>query len=300
MGEASVSVVVTAYNSVDSLERCLNSLSRQPAVEVIVSDCSDVDPTPRLRARFPEMKFLRFDERRSIPELRREAVRIAKGDILAVTEGWMIPAADWVERLVEAHAAYPEDPAIGGTIAFVGQSEDASAFDWADYFTEYGFHMPGGPDGHTGALTGPNVSYKRWAVELCRPLFEQARWEPFIHGFLQEKGYQLRRVDGAMTVYRKPADPVTVLRQRFRYGRWHAAERGKPWGLVERLARATIWPAIAALLLLRLWRAVAERPAMRRPFFRALGWVTAQYSAWALGEAVGYLFGKGSKKHPIY
>ena len=60
--QPTVSVVVASYNSWESLEQCLSSLTNQQATEVIVADCSDSDHTPALAARFPSVKFRHFNQ----------------------------------------------------------------------------------------------------------------------------------------------------------------------------------------------------------------------------------------------
>jgi hypothetical protein len=305
-----VSVVVVSYNTPRRLEKCLASLSRQPAAEILVMDCSDANPGALLAAKFPAVEFRHFAEKLSIPELRREGIRASKGDVVALTESWMEPCPVWVQSLSEAHRRYPDVPAVGGPIAFpcegaqggaaagVGSSTHGVApalLEWADYFSEYGEHVPGPGDTRevlpAGSLSGANCSYKRWAIETCRDLVDQAAWEPLIHERLLAAGHELKRAAAARVCYQKPAVLGDLLRQRFHYGRGHGAGRtlGRP--RIERLARGVAAPLVPWVLLGRLWRGLPQTPGLRGRVLAASGWILALNSAWALGEAAGAWFG---------
>ncbi len=91
----------------------------------------------------------------------------------------MVPGSDWVESLRKAHQQYASAPVIGGPVRF-DPGEGASAFQWGDFFYEYGRHMTPADDGavddatadcgvvdssEVDELTGANCSYKRAALE---------------------------------------------------------------------------------------------------------------------------------------
>jgi glycosyltransferase involved in cell wall biosynthesis len=298
-----VSVVVVSYNTPRTLEQCLASLSRQPAAEILVMDCSDTDPGVSLGARFPAVQFRHFDGRLSIPQLRREGIHAAKGEIVALTESWMEPCAGWVESLIEAHREYADVPAVGGPIAFPCAGAAASRLEWADYFSEYGEHIPGAAGGRevstTERISGANCSYKRWAIEECRDLVDQAAWEPLIHERLLKRGHELKRAAGARVCYERPARLAELLRRRFRHGRGHGAERSRGQSGIERIARGGAAPLVPWVMLGRLRRGLPRTPGLRRRFWEATGWILALNAAWALGEAAGTWFGTGKQTQAI-
>jgi GT2 family glycosyltransferase len=275
-----LSVVVASYNSAATLQLCLESLEGQvgPSDEIIVADCSDRDPREEFTRTFERVRFLRFEEKCSIPELRREALKLASGEILLLTEGRVVPSKFWAASLGEAHLTHPKAPAFGGPI----DSNSTAAFDEAVFFCEYGLHMAPAPDGESGELSGANLSYKRWVLDLCRDLLEAGAWEPFWHRRLEEQGYRLRRVGAAGVVYRNSLSLGQFLRQRFHYGRWFAAERFRGG---RRLLYAALCPVLPVLLTVRLGRLAVVRGRGGR-YFRALPWIAVFQVVWAAGERV--------------
>lgn len=299
-----VSVVVVSYNTPRTLEKCLAALARQPAAEILVIDCSDRDPGQSLRSRFPGVVFHHFPSKLSLPELRRDGIRASTGEIVALTESWMRPSPGWVAALREAHRQSTDAAAVGGPVAFPCEGKTASLLAWADYFCEYGEYVPGSGNS-TGLslsknISGANCSYKRWALEECRDLIEQAAWEPRIHERLRQRGHGLMRVATAWVCYDKSCRLRDLLSQRFHYGRGHAAERLRraPW--IGRLARGAAAPLVPWVLLGRLWRIVRPIPGVRTRFLAATGWILALNSAWALGEAAGAWFGPAGGDPDIF
>jgi hypothetical protein len=257
-------------------------------------DCSDRDPGVSLRARFPTVEFRHFPNMLSIPQLRREGIHASKGEIVALTESWMEPCSGWVESLREAHQKSPDAAAVGGPIGFPCDGATATGIEWADYFSEYGEHVPDGdvPEiSFAAGISGANCSYKRWAIEKCRDLIDEGAWETLIHDRLRERGHPLRRAAAAQVCYRRPAALGDLLRQRFSYGRGHGVGlgRGKAW--IVRLARGAAAPLVPWVLLWRLWRGLPQAQDVRAHCLAATGWILALNTAWALGEAAGSWFG---------
>src|SRR5450432_611124 len=70
-----LSVIVTSYESPGTLRLRLRSLVTQgEAREIVVSDCSTRQPARFLQTEFPGVRFLQFDEVRSVPQLRWAAL----------------------------------------------------------------------------------------------------------------------------------------------------------------------------------------------------------------------------------
>ncbi len=260
-------------------------------------DGSDVDPGVSLAARFPGVEFRHFAVKRSIPELRGDGIHAAKGDVVALTESWMEPCGGWVEALREAHREHAGVPVVGGPVAFPCSGASATRLEWADYFSEYGEHVPGREGGAELStamrISGANCSYKRWALEECRDLIEQGAWEPRIHERLRQRGHELKRAAGALVCYQRPTKLGALLRQRFQHGRGHAVEQRHGRSVLERIARGAAAPLVPWVLSARLWRGLPGSGGLRRRFLAAAGWILALNAAWALGEAAGSWFGPG-------
>ena len=101
-----LSVIVTSYESPQVLEQCLEALSAQADVaEIVVADCSRRDPGGSLGERFPAVRFLHFNEPRTVPRLRWAALPETSGEIVGAIEARTIPTTDWAARILAAHRA---------------------------------------------------------------------------------------------------------------------------------------------------------------------------------------------------
>jgi len=314
-----ISVVVASYNTPKTLEMCLRSLASQSAEQVLVLDCSDQDPAPLLSKQFPAVRFFYFGEAVSIPRLRWKGFRESTGDVVANLESWMVPGPGWVEALREVHSEQASAPVVGGAVAF-DPGDGGSAFQWGDFFYEYGRHMApadgGGADdgvatggeassretedGEVAELTGANCSYKRAALEECDDLLEHGAWDSALHERFQKQGTPLWRAGSATVEYCGDPTPRQVILQRFHYGRWFAAERNAELTFAERVVRCLTSPLVPWILLRRLWQSLDGKPGARRQLARSVAWVMFSYSLWSLGEARGYLLGGGSSEHRIF
>ncbi len=282
-----LSVIVTSYESPETLRQCLKSLSRQEeAGEIVVSDCSRELPE-RLKRDFPAVRFLQFGEARAVPELRWAALPLVTGEVVAAVEARCVPSATWCAELLAAHRGQPDAPAVGGPVTL---APGASAFDWGLYFCEYGAFAPPVQTGEAPAISGANLSYKRAALEACADLTGRGEWETLIHEQWRRGGLHLWLCQAAVE-FRNSISPATALTQRWHYGRGYAADRVRGAGLVKRLAYAAAGCALPLLLLARI-ALLARQKRLGSVFLRACGWVALLSTAWSAGEIAGYLAGQ--------
>jgi len=291
----SLSVIVTSYGSPQSLRQCLESLAIQPeAGEIIVADCSPEDPAETVGSLFPQVLFLNFREKRTVPQMRWEAYRHATGATIAAVEARCRPARDWCATLLRAHEKWPDAPAAGGPVAF---HAPASARDLGLYFCEYGLYAPPVQEGPVRELSGANLSYKREALEQCRDLLDAGAWETLLHDRWRKQGRTLIMCP-ATVIFENGMDLNTILEQRFVYGRGYAAARLPGAAPLRRIVYAGFCSVLPFLLAVRLWNAAREK-ALSTSYWRAFGWILLFSCAWSLGEMAGYLLGK-AKGNPIF
>ena len=123
----SVSVVIGSNAPPESLEACLAALEGQrgDGDEVLVYEGA-ASPAA-LRERFP---WARFVDRpgQLVPELWRDGIDAATGDLVALTIAQMVPAEDW---LAEVRRQLERYDAVGGAI---DPGKGLRPTDWAEYF----------------------------------------------------------------------------------------------------------------------------------------------------------------------
>ena len=281
-----LSVIVISYNS-GRLEACLEALAAQPeAGEIVVADCSDVDPTPALAPRFPRVQFMHVGEKRSVPQLRWAAYGRTTGSIVGSFEARSVPALDWCARMVRAHQDHPSAPAVGGPIAL---RTPASPRDLGLYLCEYGPFAPPVRTGPVEDVSGANVAYKRAALDRAADLMAAGRWETLLHLRWRREGLPLVLCD-ATVVFENAMSTATALKQRFAYGRGYAATRLAHERRLVRVAYGAGALVLPLLLTVRLGRSLLGKGRVKA-FGRALLWILLFNAAWAAGELAGYLAG---------
>ncbi len=292
-----LSLVIASRGDVNSLIACVRSFADQAdadALEIVVAHAGADDDAARVRAACPSTRLLHFTEAKSIPELRAAGIKAARAAVVAMTEDHCLAGEDWVSRVLRAH----EQPhaAIGGPV------ENAATdriVDWAVYFCEYGRYMPPVASGPTDDLPGPNVSYKRAAIDAFRDLLDEGTWEPFWHWRLLDRGATLANDPAVVVYHRKHFTFGGFMRERYHYARSFAASRVAGAGLVRRAAFVLASPLLPPLLVWRLLRQVLGKGRRRRELLLALPLVAAFTLSWAIGELVGYAAGAGDSARKI-
>ena len=133
--------------------------------EIVVAD-GGTNPAPHLDETGPAVRWVKSPGV-SVFVLFADALRAARGDLVALTEDHAMPRAGWIAAVLAAHARHPEAAAIGGAIE--NGSRDR-LIEWASYFTTQGPHMAPLGDRVVPMTTNEaDVSYKRWALERFDP-----------------------------------------------------------------------------------------------------------------------------------
>lgn len=292
-----LSVVVASLNGAGSLADCITSFVRQPRgneIEVVVAESSDNDMAAKICSQYANVRLFHFAERRSIPELRATGLLNARGEILAMTEDHCLADAHWVENILHAH----ESPSlvIGGAVE---NAATERLIDWAVYFCEYGRYMLPVAAGPTVDLPGPNVSYKRMALDYFRDLLAPASWEPFWHWRLVSRGITLIN-DPSLVVYHcKNFTLRGFLDERYYYARSFAGRRVEGAPRHKRALFILAAPLLPPLLLGRIVGRVLRKGRHRRELFLSLPYIILFTLSWSLGELIGYAWGAGDSLDKI-
>ena len=112
MTEPMASVIVLAWNGIDYLETCLNSILAQEhaSFEVIVVDNGSKDGSPDfVQQHFPQVKLIRNDRNLGFAAGNNVGLRAANGDILVLLNQDTEVQPSWLAALVHTFS----DPGIG-------------------------------------------------------------------------------------------------------------------------------------------------------------------------------------------
>ena len=290
-GTPLVTVLIPSVNGLPSILECLQALADQDADisrEIIVIDCVGEAVRSAIRARFPRVRLIAVEGRPSIPALRARGLAEARGAMIAVTEDHCLVGAGWLRAIARAHAA--GHPAIGGAVE---NGSRARTVDWAVYFCEYAGFMAPVPSGPAAAIPGNNSAVDRRIFEELGPESRAERWESFLHARMRELGVSFRSDPEMVVMHKKEFGYFYFLAQRFHYSRSFAAMRldGASWGKRIGYAVATIF--LPPLLGLRITRSVLQKGRNLGWFARAAPCLATFLVSWAVGEAVGAIFGSG-------
>jgi glycosyltransferase involved in cell wall biosynthesis len=110
-----ISVVVPTFNRGEKLAQTLESLLAQDFAdyEIILSDDGSTDNTTEIAARYPRVTYVR-QENRGPAAARNRGIARARGDVIAFTDDDCHVPRDWLARLADGYARYPQVAGVGG------------------------------------------------------------------------------------------------------------------------------------------------------------------------------------------
>ncbi len=162
--EVQLSVVIATPHPWPNSQECLEVLLPQIAgldAEILLADSSGIglpEPVPE------HLKSVRWIKAlgASVFHLRAIGTSAATGKIIAWTEDHCRPAADWCERILDAHGAHPELGAIGGSVE---NGSTTTTVDWANFLITFAPFIAPIDFAKTDRVPPPaNISFKRRAI----------------------------------------------------------------------------------------------------------------------------------------
>lgn len=288
-----LSIVIASAAGGGFLARCLDSLRDQvdpKHVEVIVVDRCGGEVPNRIESKFPFVRLIQAEskeQRLSVPELRAQGVRIARGNIIAVIEEHCVAPSNWVETICSSMQV--NDVAMGGPIL---DDDYARLVDWVVYFSEYhNFLPPWTEDKHT-ALNGANVAYSGKTLLSHLERLNQGYWEVVLHPLLEREG-RVRAIPQMGVRHIGPFNYGYYLKQRYLLSRvWGGTQRQHATS-IRRLLYLVLAPLLPVLLLARIARRVSHSPRYIRKFIRCFPLLVPVSVVYVWGEWLGYLVGVG-------
>ncbi len=224
----------------------------------------------------------------TIPEIRGAGLAVATGDWVFLTEDNCIPRPDWVARMMAGMGT--EVDIVGGTMA---NAHTEHAIDAGAFFSEYGFFGQSAAPVQAGPplITGANVAYCNAIVAEVAQWASAGIWETGIHSRLAESGRRFRVAPDAVVEQNLHYQLGAFCRDRYEHGYDFAVVRGRSLSFSKRIVLAVATPILPVLLTSRVWRSTGRLAP--GTFLKALPFTLTFFSAWAVGEALGYLSGRG-------
>jgi hypothetical protein len=261
--DKTISVVIGSNGAPGSVDACLAALSPQveEGVEVIVRDRQGA----------------------LVPELWRDGIDAATGDVVCLTISVMRPAADWLKT---ARRLSAEASAVGGAIE---PGENLRLRDWGEYFCRYARDMPPFVPRETVDLPGDNAVYTREALAATRDVYRDGFWEPEVNRALRDQGRRLLHSPDLVAYQGRSAGFRSFMRQRLVHGRTYGLQRGARFSTARNLAGVPLAVVVPLVLVARTFREVFSRRRLRLRLLASTPVLLAYDIAWAAGEAVGHL-----------
>jgi glycosyltransferase involved in cell wall biosynthesis len=154
------SIIVPSYNSLSTIERCLNALQQQRtdfSYEVIVVDSSDDGTGEFIESRFPAVKLIRLC-RRTLPGLARNlGIEKAAGKVLVFTDSDCVPEPSWLDKMIREQEK-GEYSVIGGSVL---NGLPLNPVAWSGYLLEFSESLPSSPRRFVQLIPTCNVSIQR-------------------------------------------------------------------------------------------------------------------------------------------
>lgn len=283
-----VTIVVPVYRSEETLRAFLEALGRQTVqdFEVIAVDSSPGDACMRILASFPQVRAIRSAGRLWPHQARTRGVAESRAPWLVFTDPDVVPAPDWLARMLEVATA--GDPVVGA-LGCVGDRW----LDRAIHLCKFSKWLPGrvatevdmGPTANVGVARADFDAVEGFGSERLLGDVELSRR-------LRALGRTLRFVPGAAVDHHHTHTLGSFLKERFvrgiDAGRYRAAQETGP----------RYWVLLAASLLPVRW--VSNLAHCARHATQA-GWMTSYalgfpivalgFAGSVLGEAVGLALG---------
>ncbi len=299
--EPILSVALVVGNQRERSARALQSVLEQDIIdqmEVLVMDCSVSGTPPLAGSDHPSVQIVRLAPDVPTGRTRAEGVRQARAPIVAFLEEHCIALAGWAEALVSAF----DGPwaAVCGEFhngnARVGISDAAALANHASF-------MAPADRRESELLAGHNSTYKREVLlEYGERLETLIRSETVLHWKLGEDGHRLFVEPDVKIVHYSETTLSSHLAGLYAWNRCFGHTRAEvfSWPVWKRALYVFSIPLSPWARLARLFVLIVKRyPGQLGSFFRSFPTMLIGQTYFAIGRAVGVLFGIGNAEPRI-
>lgn len=291
-----ISIVLPTGERADHIAdavRTIETMVDRVGGELIVVDGSG-HPAPKPPRISPATRWL-SQPGASVYQLRLLGYRSARGAIVAATEDHCAVPPDWADRILAAHARWPDAAVVFGAVE---NGSPDHLIDWASYYVNAArLAPPFGSGPAQGYVTHINVSYKREALAAIDDRGGMGVVD-FLHGNdLQRTGAKAYRDDAIRVSHAQSKGFLGTTTAHYHAGRAISGFRRQRMD-VRGVMRAVGTPVAALLRFGQITRIGLTRP-NRRVFAASLPWVFWLVSTQAAGQLVGYVTGPGNSPYRI-
>jgi len=219
---ASVTVIISAFNSGKTLEKCLKSvlaLEYPKKMQVILVDDASTDDTFSIAKRFPQVEILRHPKNLGKAASINRALKKAKCELIACIDSDTYPAKDALKKMV----ALFNEPKVGAATALICVEKPAKNFvqkvQEIEYHAAFGFwHTALSQLDGLLVTPGPMSVYSKKALENIGGFDEGNITEDMeIALHLQDQGWKIKLTTDAKVFTEVPQSWKALFRQRLRW-----------------------------------------------------------------------------------
>jgi hypothetical protein len=241
------------------------------------------DPIDQRHLEIPSVRLVEGRDDALIPELWRDGIVAAHGDIVAILTAHCIPNKDWMSVALSLdmrrYAAY------GGAIAL---GPNANAVGAAIHLLRYAGVSPPQTVRELDNLAADNAVYHRGDILACDDLLPLGFWEPSYHARFRQAGRRMAMQPNLTCTHKNQYTPFEFMAQRRRHGRVFGRMRAQEQPYAKRIIMLLLSPLSFFIFGAKLTYNIARTPAIRPDFFRAAPWLAVFLASWSWGECRGY------------
>lgn len=283
----------------DRAQRVLEALCAQSklnAMEIVIVDLTAPDIPSLLWEGDAHVIYIKPEHPRFLAWGRAEGVRRASAPFVAFIEDHCYPDASWAETLIEA---FQEGNWTAVGYAFTNANPQ-TYMGRSCMLSDYGLWAYPVPRQECRLLPGNNVAYRRDALMAFGKRLDALISPDFVlQESLARKGARFFLESRALAAHENYCNLGSMLGANHTYCRLLADGRAasQDWSIWKRIIYGFASPTFApAIKLFRFFRSLKQRSSLRSGLIKALPVIVVVYVWSAIGEGLGYLFGKGSSE----
>lgn len=288
MSECKVSVIVAVEYSQLNLPEIIPRIviPDHTSAEVIIVHTNDIDCLSSLVTGLDNVSSVKVIDGSRIPEMWAAGIRMARGELVALTTAHCIPATDWMRNILALDM--PDD--VVGTGGIFRNSDSASALDWAVFLQRYRQYVTNGSRRDVKEIAADNAVYRKKEITACHELLARGFWEPEFHTRFRAQGLRLVIDPSLVVIHHNLYTFRQFAGQRIDHGAEFGAARAAAGSALRNFALFLVSPALWLFFLQKIVTESFREKEYRIPTLKALPWLLVFVFCWGYGESKGYYY----------